>query len=37
MRGWRVVRPDELRPALEKALALGAPAVVDVAIQREVR
>ena len=37
VRGWRVERPDELRPALEKALALGAPAVVDVAIQREVR
>jgi benzoylformate decarboxylase len=37
VRGWRVERPDELRPALERALALGAPAVVDVAIHREVR
>ncbi len=37
VRGWRVERPDDLRPALEQALALGAPSVVDVAIQREVR
>jgi benzoylformate decarboxylase len=32
--GRRVERPEELRPALEEALALGAPALVDVAIQR---
>ena len=35
--GRRVERPDELRPALEEALALGAPALVDVAIQGGVR
>jgi thiamine pyrophosphate-dependent acetolactate synthase large subunit-like protein len=35
--GCRVERVDELRPALVEALALGAPAVVDVAIAREVR
>ena len=37
VRGWRVERPSDLRPALESALASGAPAVVDVAIQRDVR
>jgi benzoylformate decarboxylase len=35
--GRRVERPEQLRPALEEALALGAPALVDVAIQSEVR
>jgi benzoylformate decarboxylase len=35
--GRRVERPDEIRPALEEALALGAPALVDVAIQGKVR
>jgi thiamine pyrophosphate-dependent acetolactate synthase large subunit-like protein len=35
--GRRVERPEELRPALEEALALGAPALVDVAIQSKVR
>ena len=35
--GRRVEHPNELRPALEEALGLGAPAVVDVAIQRDVR
>ena len=32
--GRRVERPEDLRPALEEALRLGAPALVDVAIQR---
>jgi benzoylformate decarboxylase len=35
--GRRVERPDDLRPALEEALALGAPALVDVSIQGRVR
>lgn len=35
--GRRVERPEDLRPALEEALALGAPAVVDVAIDGRVR
>jgi benzoylformate decarboxylase len=35
--GRRVERPEELRPALEEALKLGAPALVDVAIQGRVR
>jgi benzoylformate decarboxylase len=35
--GRRVERPDELRPALDEALKLGAPALVDVAIQGRVR
>jgi len=35
--GRRVERADDLRPALEEALGLGAPAVVDVAIQGAVR
>ena len=35
--GRRVERPEELRPALEEALALGAPALVDVAIENRVR
>jgi len=35
--GRRVEGPEELRPALEEALALGAPALVDVAIQSTVR
>jgi benzoylformate decarboxylase len=35
--GRRVERPQDLRPALEQALALGAPALVDVAIQNRVR
>ena len=35
--GRRVDRPDDIRPALEEALALGAPALVDVAIQGKVR
>ena len=30
--GRRVERPEDLRPALEEALGLGAPALVDVAI-----
>ncbi|HLJ60234.1 MAG TPA: thiamine pyrophosphate-binding protein [bacterium] len=37
VRGRRVERPEDLRPALEEALGSGAPAVVDVAIQRDVR
>jgi thiamine pyrophosphate-dependent acetolactate synthase large subunit-like protein len=28
--GIRVTRPQEIRPALEKALGLGKPALVDV-------
>lgn len=35
--GRRVERPEDLRPALEEALRLGAPALVDVAIQGNVR
>jgi thiamine pyrophosphate-dependent acetolactate synthase large subunit-like protein len=35
--GRRVERPEEIRPALEEALALDAPALVDVAIQGSVR
>lgn len=35
--GRRVERPEELRPALEEALSLGGPALVDVAIQGRVR
>ena len=35
--GRHVESPDDLRPALEEALALGAPALVDVAIQGKVR
>jgi len=35
--GRRVERAEDLRPALEEALGLGAPAVVDVAIQSAVR
>ena len=34
--GRRVERPEELRPALDEALALGAPALVDVVIQGRV-
>jgi benzoylformate decarboxylase len=34
--GRRVERPEDLRPALEEALALNAPALVDVAIQGRV-
>jgi thiamine pyrophosphate-dependent acetolactate synthase large subunit-like protein len=34
--GRRVERPEELRPALVEALALGGPAVVDVAIDGRV-
>jgi benzoylformate decarboxylase len=32
VKGFRVEQPDELRPALEKALNLGRPALVDVHI-----
>lgn len=35
--GRRVERPEEIRPALEEAFALGAPALVDVAIKETVR
>jgi benzoylformate decarboxylase len=35
--GRRVERPEDLRPALQEALSLGAPALVDVAIQGKVR
>ena len=35
--GRRVERPEEIRPALEEALGLGAPALVDVALQGRVR
>jgi benzoylformate decarboxylase len=35
--GRRVERPEELRPALEEAMSLGAPALVDVGIQGRVR
>jgi benzoylformate decarboxylase len=35
--GRRVERPEDIRPALEEALGLGAPALVDVAIQGIVR
>ncbi len=34
--GIRVTRPEEIRPALEKARAAGRPALVDVVIDREV-
>ena len=37
VKGWRVEKPEELRPALESALALGEPALVDVSIQGRVR
>ena len=37
VKGWRVESPEDLRPALESALALGAPALVDVSIQGRVR
>jgi benzoylformate decarboxylase len=35
--GRRVERPADLRPALEEALGLGAPALVDVVLQGGVR
>jgi len=35
--GRRVERPEDLRPALEHAFGLGAPALVDVTIQGKVR
>jgi benzoylformate decarboxylase len=35
--GRRVERPEDIRPALEEAFALGAPALVDVAVQGDVR
>jgi thiamine pyrophosphate-dependent acetolactate synthase large subunit-like protein len=35
--GRRVERLEDIRPALEEALGLGAPAVVDVVIQGRVR
>jgi len=35
--GRRVERPDEIRPALEEAFGLGAPALVDVVIEGAVR
>jgi benzoylformate decarboxylase len=35
--GRRVERPEDIRPALEHAFGLGAPALVDVAIQGQVR
>jgi acetolactate synthase-1/2/3 large subunit len=31
---WRVHTPDEFAPALEKAIALGAPAVIEVMVER---
>jgi acetolactate synthase-1/2/3 large subunit len=34
--GIRVTKPEEIRPALEKARASGKPALVDVVINREV-
>jgi acetolactate synthase-1/2/3 large subunit len=34
--GIRVTRPEEIRPALEKARASGKPALVDVVINRDV-
>ena len=37
VRGWRVEKPDQLRPALEAALSLDAPSLVDVSIQGRVR
>ncbi|HEX3243929.1 MAG TPA: thiamine pyrophosphate-binding protein [Chloroflexota bacterium] len=37
VRGWRVEKPEELRPAFEAALSLDAPALVDVSIQGRVR
>ncbi|MSP98620.1 MAG: hypothetical protein EXR29_15675 [Betaproteobacteria bacterium] len=33
--GFRVTRPEEIRPALEKARDSGRPALVDVVIDRE--
>lgn len=35
--GRRVERPEDIRPALEEAFRLGAPALVDVAVQGAVR
>ncbi|HZP95505.1 MAG TPA: thiamine pyrophosphate-binding protein [Candidatus Limnocylindria bacterium] len=35
--GRRVERPQDLRPALDEALALGAPALVDVVVDGRVR
>jgi benzoylformate decarboxylase len=35
--GRRVDRPDDIRPALEEALAMRAPALVDVVLQSAVR
>jgi acetolactate synthase-1/2/3 large subunit len=35
--GQRVDKPDQIRPALEKALASGRPAVVEVLTDPEVR
>jgi thiamine pyrophosphate-dependent acetolactate synthase large subunit-like protein len=35
--GFRVERPADVRPALEKALAAGRPAVVDVVTDRQYR
>jgi benzoylformate decarboxylase len=35
--GRRVEKPADIRPALEEALALGAPALVDVVIRETVR
>jgi thiamine pyrophosphate-dependent acetolactate synthase large subunit-like protein len=32
LQGFKVVDPDDLKPALEKALNLGKPALVDVDI-----
>jgi acetolactate synthase-1/2/3 large subunit len=34
--GIRVTDPDQIRPALEKARDSGKPAIVDVAIDREI-
>jgi len=33
--GIRVTRPEDIRPALEKAREAGKPALVDVVIDRE--
>ena len=35
--GERVEKPEQIRPALERALSLGAPALVDVQIAETVR
>jgi acetolactate synthase-1/2/3 large subunit len=35
--GFRVEKPEDVRPALEKALAAGRPAVVDVVTDRQYR